>query len=183
MWLGYFYFKSCVLKELYSHALITVSRNVMPSLDNKCGTCTMCCKILFVNELKKPKNTWCEHCAIGTGCKVYQDRPASCAGFKCLWLQSQEGFQKLPFKLRPDKCKVVLHQSADEKNVVARVDPNYPNAWREKDIGLMLGKLTERYFVLVDNGREYWMLKDGQARQARMSPVDEDGNETFLDYV
>src|SRR5882724_2041221 len=69
------------------------SRVRMSNPDNKCGTCTMCCKLLFVNELKKPKNTWCEHCAIGTGCKVYQDRPASCAGFKCLWLQSQEGFQ------------------------------------------------------------------------------------------
>ena len=78
---------------------------------------------------------------------------------------------------------VVLHSSADEKNVVARVDPNYPKAWREKDIGLMLGNLSEKYFVLVDNGKENWMLKDGQANQARMSPVDEDGNETFLGYV
>jgi len=75
---------------------------------------------------------------------------------------------------------VVLHPSGDEKNIVARVDPNYPSAWREKDIGLMLGKLTEKYFVLVDNGREYWILKDGQAHQAMMSPIDENGNETFL---
>ena len=138
---------------------------------------------MFVKELTKPKNNWCVHCTIGVGCKVYDDRPASCAVFKCLWLQSQQGPQKLAAKLRPDKCKVVLHSSADEKNVVARVDPNYPNAWREKDIGLMLGNLSEKYFVLVDNGKEKWMLKDGQANQARMSPVDEDGNETFLGYV
>lgn len=137
---------------------------------------------MFVKELTKPKNHWCVHCTIGVGCKVYEDRPASCAAFKCLWLQSQQGYQKLAPKLRPDKCKVVLHSSADEKNVVARVDPNYPNAWREKDIGLMLGNLSEKYFVLVDNGREHWMLKDGQANSARMSPVDEDGNETFLGY-
>jgi len=155
----------------------------MSSPENKCGTCTMCCKLLFVNELKKPKNTWCEHCDIGVGCKVYQDRPSSCAGFKCLWLQSQESLSKMSAQLRPDKCKVVLHSSSDEKNVIARVDPNYPNAWREKYIGLLLGTLAERYFVLVDNGREHWVLKDGQANQARMSPIDEDGNETFLGFA
>lgn len=138
---------------------------------------------MFVKELTKPKNKWCVHCAIGVGCKVYEDRPTSCVEFKCMWLQSQEGLSKLPVKLRPDKCKVVLHPSADEKNIIARVDPNYLNAWREKDIGLLLGTLVEKYFVLVDNGREHWMLKDGQANQARMSEVDEEGNETFLGYM
>jgi len=148
-----------------------------------CGTCTMCCKIMAVSQLHKPKNTWCEHCSVGVGCKIYPDRPSSCQSFRCIWLQTQDHVPPLPMNLRPDKCKVVLHTSADEKSIVAKVDPKYPNAWKEKGVGLMLGTLAEKCFVLVDNGKQYWLLRDGKARQARMSAADDEGNETFLGYI
>jgi len=148
-----------------------------------CGSCTMCCKLMAISEFQKPKNQWCEHCDIGNGCRIYQERPTSCQSFRCLWLQTQNHIPPLPLNLRPDKSKVVLHTSADEKNIIAKVDPNYPNAWKEKNIGLMLGTLSEKCFVLVDNGRQYWMLRNGQAKEAKMSVADAEGNETFISYV
>ena len=149
-----------------------------------CGKCTMCCKVMVVTSLKKPKNKLCEHCNVGTGCRIYNDRPTDCQAFRCFWLQTQTaGPAPLPVSLRPDKCKVVLHASADEKSIIAKVDPNYPHAWKAGQIGLMLGNLAEKNYVLVDNGKEYFLLNDGMARKAKMSLPDENGDETFLGYI
>jgi hypothetical protein len=89
----------------------------------------------------------------------------------------------MPLQQRPDKCKVVLHTTPDEKSVVAKVDPNYPDAWRWKGIGLLLGEISQKILVLVDNGKQYWLLERGQAKQIRMSNPDEDGVEHFEGYV
>ncbi len=85
--------------------------------------------------------------------------------------------------MRPDKSKVVLHTTADESGVVARVDPNYPDAWKWKGIGLLLGQLSEKLLVLVDNGKQYWLLDKGQAKEVRMSKPDASGEEKFEGYV
>ncbi len=138
---------------------------------------------MAVAALKKPKNALCEHCNVGVGCKIYHDRPTDCQAFRCLWLQTQTGGVALPLNVRPDKSKVVLHASSDGKSIIAKVDPNYPNAWKEKSIGLMLGTMAEKCYVLVDNGKEYFLLKDGRARKARMSVADEEGSENFLGYI
>jgi hypothetical protein len=144
-----------------------------------CGTCTMCCKVMGVSELDKPKNTQCEHCAIGKGCKIYDDRPVSCKEFRCIWLQSQTLHAAMDLKMRPDKSKVILHTTVGEDVVVAKCDPKYPDAWRWKGIGLLLGKLSEKCLVLVDNGKQYWLLEKGQAKEVNMSAPDKDGFEHF----
>jgi len=51
-----------------------------------CGTCTLCCKVLAVDELKKPHGKWCAHCKTGQGCGIYDTRPAECRDFRCTWL-------------------------------------------------------------------------------------------------
>lgn len=144
-----------------------------------CGKCTMCCKLMAVTELNKPKHTQCEHCSIGVGCKIYDDRPLGCQVFKCIWLQTQATSQPLPLQMRPDKSKVVLHTTPDEKALVAKVDPNYPDAWKWKQMGYMLGLLSKKTMVLVDNSKEYWLLRNEQAEQVKMSAPDKDGIEHF----
>jgi len=144
-----------------------------------CGKCTMCCKLMGVVELDKPKHTQCNHCQIGVGCKIYNDRPISCREFKCIWLQTQATNKSLPLQMRPDKSKVVLHTTPDEKALVAKVDPNYPDAWKWKQMGYMLGLLSEKTMVLVDNSKEYWLLRNGKADQVEMSAPDKDGVEHF----
>jgi hypothetical protein len=41
----------------------------------QCGDCTMCCKVLPIEELSKPAHQWCQHAKPGSGCAIYQSRP------------------------------------------------------------------------------------------------------------
>jgi len=66
--------------------------------DNRCGECTVCCRILRIAELDKPGMIPCQHLN-ENGCGIYADRPASCRGFECLWLASMSGKPEL----RPDR--------------------------------------------------------------------------------
>lgn len=151
-------------------------RNAMAG---NCGKCTMCCKLMAVTELDKPKFVQCDHCSIGVGCHIYEARPLGCQAFKCIWLQTQGTAHPLPMQMRPDKSKVVLHTTPDEKAICAKVDPNYPDAWKWKEIGKILGLLSMKGLVLVDNSKEYWLLRQGQAEQVVMSAPDKDGIEHF----
>lgn len=92
---------------------------------NSCGNCTACCKAMGVVEIDKEPGVWCAHCAVGEGCRIYADRPPSCAGFQCAWLM--EG---LPADLRPDISKVVLVPAEDNESVVVKMDAMYPEAHR-----------------------------------------------------
>jgi hypothetical protein len=54
--------------------------------DRGCGGCTMCCKLLSVEELETPPLSWCPHCATTSGCTIYADRPTECRQFYCEYL-------------------------------------------------------------------------------------------------
>lgn len=68
-----------------------------------CGSCTACCKTHPIRELHKRPNTWCVHCAIGKGCRIYADRPVGCRDFLCTWRCGLWGEED-----RPDRLKVVV---------------------------------------------------------------------------
>jgi Fe-S-cluster containining protein len=51
-----------------------------------CGGCTACCRPFAIKAVEKPANVWCQHCKVGTGCKIYDTRPNACRGFACAWL-------------------------------------------------------------------------------------------------
>ena len=55
----------------------------------KCGDCNLCCKLPNIHTPKNFKKdyTWCKHCEIGVGCKIYSDRPKMCKDFMCGWLR------------------------------------------------------------------------------------------------
>lgn len=64
--------------------------------------------VLGVDEIGKPEGQRCQHqCA--KGCRIYNDRPVSCAGYACAWLFAAAW----PANLRPDRCGVIVDQSAD----------------------------------------------------------------------
>ena len=89
---------------------------------NNCGTCTACCRIFEIPELAKPAGKWCEHCEIGRGCTIYNERPAVCQEFECLWLLSQQRDdprEHLAPELRPDRCKVVFSPSTNDRIMAA----------------------------------------------------------------
>jgi hypothetical protein len=119
-------------------------------MNRTCGTCTMCCKLLGITELSKPRNEWCSHCDIGRGCKAYEDRPESCRAFECLWLQ----VDAIPEDERLDHTRVVAFFPSTNDSVQVHVDPSRPLAWNAGVTGKILTKLAESKPVLVTIGHD-----------------------------
>jgi hypothetical protein len=128
-------------------------------MSNHCGTCTLCCKVMGVTELTKPRGVWCEHCDKGRGCDIYVERPESCRVYECAWLQSQSRADPMPAEQRPDRSKVVL-DTTDAGDLVLHVDPGFPRIWRKNDY---VNRLIESRFkkgrpVYVNTGNDRVML-------------------------
>jgi hypothetical protein len=97
-----------------------------------CGSCTACCRVYAIPSLNKPAGKWCEHCAIGMGCKAYDSRPQKeCAEFQCLWLEMKSRGNETADDLRPDRCKVVFSPMPGKGFVSATTLPGYPDAFRK----------------------------------------------------
>lgn len=102
-----------------------------------CGECTLCCKLLAIAELAKPRNIWCDHCKPRHGCAIYDLRPRSCATFYCGYLLSRD----LGEEWKPSRCKIVL--LPDKGNsIVAFVDPQRPDVWRREPYYSTLKRLS-----------------------------------------
>ncbi len=102
----------------------------------ECGDCTLCCKIMTIETLAKPAGTWCPECKPGRGCQRYENRPAECRSFNCLWLIDQ----RFGPHWKPNKSKLVLTASRD--GIEIRCDPGFPNAWRREPIRSEIAKLA-----------------------------------------
>lgn len=91
-----------------------------------CGDCTLCCKVMAIEELAKPVGSWCPHCKAGQGCRIYPERPGECRSFRCLWLVND----LLDQHWKPSKSRFVLTTSDD--GIEVRCDPGFPDAWRRE---------------------------------------------------
>jgi hypothetical protein len=91
-----------------------------------CGDCTLCCKVMVIEELNKAAGKWCRHCKPGRFCQIYDSRPRECRDFNCLWLIDQ----RFGPHWVPNKSKLVLTTSQD--GIEVRCDPGFPNAWRKE---------------------------------------------------
>lgn len=93
-----------------------------------CGSCTLCCKILEIEELAKPQGQWCSNCKTGSGCLIYESRPQTCRAFNCgylVWPLAGEHWL-------PSRSKMVILSELDGARVAIHVDPGRPGAWREQ---------------------------------------------------
>lgn len=140
--------------------------------DRRCGNCTLCCKLVGVNELFKPEGKWCRFCTIGEGCRVYETRPFSCRGFECEWYMHPG----LPEDLRPDNCKVVFFCLADTKICLTIVDSNYPDAWKDsKKLSPIVRRLTDKgfAFAVFTPGRKerHMILPKGRTPQSVIEEI------------
>jgi hypothetical protein len=91
-----------------------------------CGTCTLCCKLLAIDELSKAPGVWCPHARPGRGCAIYADRPHSCREFHCGYLV----MESLSPAWHPAQSKIVLMLVAN--GITAVVDAGRPDAWKEE---------------------------------------------------
>lgn len=115
-------------------------------MGKSCGDCGMCCKLLAIQSLDKPAGAWCGHFKRAAGCSVYEDRPAACRGFICLWLDSE----KLDEAWRPDRAKFLMYTEKDGRRLNVIVDPNQPGAWKREPYYGRLKAMSE----LALEGRE-----------------------------
>ena len=124
-----------------------------------CGPCTLCCKVMAVDELAKPVGVLCPHVRAGSGCGIYETRPHACRTFECVWLMDEE----MPHRFRSDQPKVVLDQDATGDWLVARCDPANPNAWRRNPIYAALkGRAQDTWgtgrIAPATAGRRTWLI-------------------------
>jgi hypothetical protein len=86
----------------------------------------LCCTVLGVATLNKPRNTDCPHATNGACCQIYENRPAECAAFHCDFLIDSD----LPKHWRPKRARMVLYYDGDAKRLGVHVDPAKPDSWR-----------------------------------------------------
>jgi Fe-S-cluster containining protein len=72
-----------------------------------CGTCSLCCTVLRVDELSKLGGRDCVHQRGEAGCGIYETRPSICRAYQCLWMQGG-----LEDDERPDRTRGVVDLDA-----------------------------------------------------------------------
>lgn len=134
-----------------------------------CGECSMCCYLLQVSELNKPRDTWCQHCRPGDGgCTIYEVRPNICRTYACGWLMSGTVGEEW----YPLKSHMVLSLAPFNGILTCSVtvDPHFPDAWREEpyygqlkrmaSAGLRVKNVKEIMLVEARCGGRVWLLLD-----------------------
>ena len=90
-----------------------------------CGTCSLCCKVLRIEETQSPAGDWCKHCDPGRGCRIHPTRPQTCRDFYCMWLTLGD----IGEHWKPARSKMVLRSELDGARIAAHVDKSSPGAW------------------------------------------------------
>lgn len=118
----------------------TLSEGDRPAGGRQCGTCSLCCRLLPVLDLKVGF-TKCPHSRHHAGgcCKIHATKPRACELWSCRWLVDPEC--NLP---RPDRAHYVIDVLPDEIEATDRdgnkqtvpviqvwIDPAWPEAHRE----------------------------------------------------
>ncbi len=130
-------------------------------MTKECGDCTLCCKIMSVPELNKPKDTWCSHVVKKGGCGIYETRPHACREFRCLWLKDAG----IPADWKPNKAKFLMVDESPTELVV-HVEANFPGAWRKEPCLTALRTMAQqaqslkRLVVIMERGESTVLLPD-----------------------
>ncbi len=124
-----------------------------------CAGCTMCCKLLSIEVLNKPRQRWCTHCDIGVGCKIYDERPEECRTFTCGYL-ADVGIGE---HWKPAVSKMVVSLATNAKRIVVYVDSDRPDAWRKEPYYTDLRNWSKaaaqnRGELLVSQGRDMFVI-------------------------
>ena len=138
----------------------------------RCGSCTLCCKLLKIPETDSDKGSWCRHCETGKGCGIYDERPQRCRDFMCGYLI----WDAVPDHWLPAKSRIVVVSEMGFR-INFTVDPSAPNRWREepwhseiKALSMLAFQQNRQVLVTVGN-KVIAMLPD---REVELGVVAED---------
>jgi hypothetical protein len=126
----------------------------------QCGECNLCCKLVPVPDMDKLAGERCRH-QRATGCRIYAQRPQSCALWNCVWLGG--GDQAADLR-RPDRVHYVIDVLPDfitlqdndtgeaRKIPVLQIwlDPDYPDAHRDPGLRAYLDNCQIAGLVRTD---------------------------------
>jgi len=91
-----------------------------------CEGCTLCCKLLAVDVLEKPRAKWCAHCDPKRGCAIYAERPGPCQSFFCGYRRIAD----LDDRWKPSIAKFLINYEERANRIAIHADPDRPDAWR-----------------------------------------------------
>ena len=93
-----------------------------------CDGCTMCCKLLSIDVLDKPRAVWCSHCDKKRGCEIYDERPLVCRSFFCGWRRLAD----LDERWKPSHAKFLVNYEHAHKRIAIHVDPDRFGTWQNE---------------------------------------------------
>lgn len=134
---------------------IAPSGNEVPG--RTCSGCTLCCSLFGIVELKKPVFTICKHCVIGKGCKIYEVRPPTCAGFLCSYRTSAV----LPEYWNPKVCGMVVFREVNgEADIVSIVcSSGAKHRWKQEPYWSDIKRMAA---VGIQHGTVVRILRKGE---------------------
>jgi hypothetical protein len=103
----------------------------------RCGTCSLCCTILRVDELAKPAGRDCLHQRGENGCGIHASRPSICRAYRCLWLQGG-----LEDDERPDRLGGIVDLETTGVGLRLAIREARPGAFEDSPA---LQAIAERY--------------------------------------
>lgn len=151
----------------------------MAEAQRQCGDCSLCCKLLEIPELNKPKDAWCPNFQSGAGCGIYAERPHSCRTFVCRWL-ADPGIGP---EWKPNRCKMML--DAKPGLFIVHVDPAAGQPWRAEPYrstlrtwasqalasGILVLVLTRQHAIAIHPDREEDLGMMGPGTRISVSKV------------
>jgi hypothetical protein len=159
------------LKALKGEMMTDVLPDLVPG--RSCGTCTMCCKLLEIDVLKKPRGVWCTHCNPKSGCTIYETRPEPCRSFNC-------GYLRLPGlddRWKPAKARFLINYETAAGRIAIHADLERPDAWKAEPYAATikqwsLNAARQGSYVIVWAGRNATLVLPGRLKE--LGPVRDD---------
>lgn len=134
----------------------------VPVAQKSCGTCTLCCKLFDVDWLDQPKpaGQWCHHCKPGRGCAIWQNVPAQCASYYCVWRVDPE----LGPEWKPERARFILTHAHEDAPLAIILDAGAPDAHRREPYWSALLKTARQHLegrgstIVIFRGRHRALL-------------------------
>jgi hypothetical protein len=138
-----------------------------------CKGCTLCCKVLAISELEKPRATWCRHCDPKMGCEIHGMHPAECKEFYCGYLTNAALDERWAAKSK----FVLAYDELHAPRLSVHVDPGRPNAWREEPYYSQI----KRWAIAAAEARAQVIVWQGRTTIAVLPDRDKDLGEVRPD--